>query len=105
MEKLLWFKKVLENEFEVMVDEKQISYEGNELYLDEIDESLIPKEFSMGLPPSLLFETMVFDDEEETEWIGVIAMHPETKEWCLQVILKDGEPVLRKRIEKENRND
>ena len=105
MEKLLWFKQVLENEFDVKVDEKQISYEGNELYLDEIDESLIPKEFSMGLAPSLLFETMVFDDEEGTEWIGVIALHPETNEWCLQVILKDGEPVLRKRIEKENRND
>lgn len=105
MEKLLWFKQVLENEFEVMVDEKQISYEGNELYLDEIDESLIPSEMLSDLPESLLFETMVFDGEDGTEWLGIIGMQIDSREWHLQVILKDGEPVLRRRIEKENWND
>ena len=102
MKELDWFVKTLESEFSVEVDRNQISYEGNELYLDEIDESLIPSEMLDNLPESLLFETMVFDHEDGTEWLGMVAMDVETREWYLQVILKDGEPVLRKRIEKEN---
>ncbi|KAB7665152.1 hypothetical protein [Bacillus sp. B1-b2] len=102
MKELDWFLKMLEDEFQVAVDLNQISYEGNELYLDEIDESLIPFEMLEGLPKSLLFETMMFESEEQIEWIGMVAIDLETREWYLQVILKDGVPVLRKRIEKEN---
>jgi hypothetical protein len=54
------------------------------------------------MPEKLLFETMVFDDEEGTEWLGLIALHPETRKWLIQVILKDGDSVLRKRIDREN---
>jgi hypothetical protein len=87
VKELDWFVKTLEFEFQVEVDRGQIGYAGNELYLDEIDESLIPPNMLDNLPKSLLFETMVFDSEEGTEWLGVIALHPETREWCLQVIL------------------
>jgi hypothetical protein len=97
-----WFVQTLEGEFHRKVDYDQISYEGNELYLDEIDESLVPQEMLVGLPESLLFETMLFEDQQGTEWIGIIAMHPEDNNWCLQDILKDGNPVLRKRVDQEN---
>jgi hypothetical protein len=102
VKELDWFVKTLEYEFQVEAERGQIGYEGNELYLDEIDESLIPPNMLDNLPKSLLFETMVFDSEEGTEWIGVIALHPETREWCLQVILKNGEPVLRRKVGKED---
>jgi hypothetical protein len=102
MKEINWFVEALEKEFLVEVNKDQISYEGNELYLDEIDESLIPSEIIEGLPEALLFETMIFEDSEGTEWIGIIALHPDSREWLLQIILKDGVLVLRKRIEKEN---
>ncbi|MDQ0218411.1 hypothetical protein ELQ35_03430 [Peribacillus cavernae] len=101
MKELDWFVKKLEDEFKVEVDRNQISYEGNELYLDEIDESLIPSEMVEGLPESLLFETMLFEGKDQTEWLGMVAMDLDTREWYLQVILKNGDPVLRKRLDKE----
>jgi hypothetical protein len=102
MEELDWFVSVLDNKFQVKVNQDQIGYEGTELYLDEIDESLIPKELTINLPEALLFETMLFEDEGGTEWLGVIALHPETNDWCLQVILKDGVPVFRQLVKEEN---
>jgi hypothetical protein len=102
MEEINWFVETLEKEFLVEVDKEQISYEGNELYLDEIDESLLPSNMMNGLPESLLFETMVFEDSKGTEWIGIIALDPNSREWLLQMILKDGVPVLRRLVEKEN---
>ncbi|MFD2679252.1 hypothetical protein [Bacillus seohaeanensis] len=102
MKETNWFVETLEKEFLVDVNKDQVSYEGNELCLDEIDESLIPSEMTEGLPEVLLFETMIFEDEVGTEWIGIIALHPSNREWLLQIILKDGVPVLRKRIEEEN---
>lgn len=102
MDELDWFVEKLEIEFKVEVERGQISFEGNELYLDEIDESLIPSEMFLNLPESLLFETMLYEDIAKTEWLGVIALHPETNDWCLQVILKDGKSVLRELIKKIN---
>jgi hypothetical protein len=100
MEELDWFVNVLENEFQVKVNQNQIGYEGIELYLEEIDQSLIPSELSINLPEALLFETMLFDDERGTEWLGVIALHPERlvpashfERWstCIQTTSKRGE--------------
>ena len=102
MKELDWFIRVLESEFYIKVDCNQLSNEANILYLDEIDETLIPSYMLHGFPDSLLFETMLFEDEYGTEWLGLIAMDLETREWYLQMILKNGEPVLRKRVEKEN---
>jgi hypothetical protein len=102
MKEINWFVEALEKEFLVEVNKDQISYEGNELYLDEIDDSLVPSEMTEGLPEALIFETMIFEDNEGTEWIGIIAIHQSSREWLLQVVLKDGVPVLTKRIEKEN---
>ena len=102
MEELNWFVETLEKDFQVEVERGQVSYEGNELFLDEIDESLIPSEMFDNLPEALLFETMLYEDVTKTEWLGVIVLHPETNHWCLQVIIKDGVPVLRKKVEEPN---
>ncbi|MGE7660261.1 hypothetical protein ACQKL6_00960 [Peribacillus sp. NPDC097197] len=102
MKELDWFVKTLENEFHIEADKRQISYEGSELYLDEIDELLIPPDMLNGLPEPFLFETMVFDREEDgTEWLGIIAMNIGTREWHLQLILKNEEVVYKKEIKKE----
>lgn len=98
MKELDWFVKTLECEFQIEVDRGQIGYEANELYIDEIDQSLMPSEMLDNLPKSLLLETMVFVSLEGTEWLGVIAMHPEIKKWCLQVILKNGVSAVLRRI-------
>lgn len=102
MEEVNWFVGILKDKFHVQVNHDQVSYEGTELYVDEIDELLVPKELMENMPEALIFETMLVYDEEGTEWLGVVALHPETNEWCLQVILKEGEPVLRELVEKEN---
>lgn len=96
MRELDWFVETLEQNHAVKVNRNHISYEGNELYLDEVDESFIPHEMAEALPEKLLFETMMFDDEDGTEWIGAIAFRPNSPEWLLQILVKDGEPVLRK---------
>ncbi|MBG9545520.1 hypothetical protein ABE29_23045 [Cytobacillus firmus] len=102
MEQLNWFVSILKVNFNVNAHLKEVSYESTELHLDEIDESLVPQELIKNMPETLIFETMVFYDNEGTEWLGAVALHPDTKESCLQVVLKDGEPVLRKLVEKEN---
>jgi hypothetical protein len=102
VKELDWFIKMLEDEFQVVVDPNQITCEGNVLYLDEIDDSLIPNELTKGLPEKLLFETMLFEDRQGTEWIGAVASHPDNREWLLKIILKDGKPVLRKLVGRGN---
>jgi hypothetical protein len=97
VKELDWFVKTLTCEFRVEVERGKIGYESIELTLEEIDENIIPQDMLDNLPESLLCETMVFNSEEGTEWLGVIALHPETREWCIQAILKNGVSILRKR--------
>ncbi|WP_433744959.1 hypothetical protein [Falsibacillus pallidus] len=104
MIELDWFVRTLEGNFKVKgVDIKQIGHEANEMYLDEIDESLLPNESIDNLPEALIFETMVVEDSKGVEWIGIIGVHPETRDWVIQIILKDGDPVHKELVEKENR--
>lgn len=104
MKELNWFVKTLECEFSIEVNCDQVSYEGNLLCLDEIDESLIPLETKHNLPDPLLFEMMMFIGEDGTEWIGAIAFYPDSREWLIKIILKDGEPILRKLVAKGNKS-
>lgn len=102
MKEHVWFVNILKDEFEIEAELEEVSFESNELYLDEIDVSLIPNEMRNGLPEVLMFETMVFEDHEETEWIGAIAKDPESREWLLKIVLRDGEAVLIQLMVKEN---
>lgn len=38
---------------------------------------------------------MIVDDELDNVWVGAIAFYPNSPDWCLQVITKNGEMVLR----------
>lgn len=100
MKELDWFVNVLKSEFNVKVVKQFLSFEGNVLYVDEIDEALIPSELIDELPKNLLFETMMYVDDG-VEWLGAIIMHPDTRKWLIQFILKDGEVVLRNHLGKE----
>jgi hypothetical protein len=102
MNELDWFVTTLESDFGVEVVKDQVSSEANELYLDEVDEAFVPNKLREGLPESLIFETMLYEDQQGTEWIGVIGYPLDTRKWHLQIILKNEESVLSKRVEKEN---
>jgi len=92
-----WFINTLQSQFGINVDPESIGYEAVELGLDEVEDFFVPSELFEEVPTSLLYETMVYDDRLDNLWVGAIALfHPDSPEWCLQVITKNGEMVLRK---------
>ncbi|KIL45558.1 hypothetical protein KP77_28500 [Jeotgalibacillus alimentarius] len=98
MEELDWFIRVMKETFDLTITEADIGYEGVELFVDEIDQALVPAEYLEDVPDALLFETMLVYDSKGNDWLGAIALHPETKEWLMQVILKNGQSVYRKKV-------
>jgi hypothetical protein len=90
-----WFVTTLQNQFEINVDSNTICYEAVELFIEEVEDFFVPTELFEEVPTSLLYETMVFEDMLENLWVGAIAYNPNTSSWCLQVITKNGEVVLR----------
>lgn len=90
-----WFMETLEKEFQVTVDSKNVGYEATVLSVDEVDNSYVPTELFTEVPETFLYEIMIVDDNEANEWIGAVAFYPETPEWCLQLILKNGELQVR----------
>ncbi|MDN3436496.1 hypothetical protein QMA04_00255 [Planococcus sp. APC 3900] len=95
-----WFMETLKKEFHIRVESKEIALEATELGMDEVDNSYIPSELFASLPETFLYEIMIVDDEYSNEWIGAIAFHPDTPEWCLQLILKNGDLLIRKLLPK-----
>lgn len=96
-----WFCETLLLEFGQLVESKEISIEGYELYHEEVDEALIKVEILADLPNPLLFEILAYESEEN-EWLGIIGMHPVSRKWLLQVILLNGNWVLTNKIQEEN---
>ena len=96
-----WFCETLLLEFGLLVDSKEISTEGYELYHEEVDEALIKADILTDLPNPLLYETLAFESEEN-EWLGMIGMHPISRNWLLQVILLNGKQVFTNKIQEEN---
>ena len=92
---IYWFIQTLKDTVQLEVDSKDIAVESTELGLDEVEDFFVPSELFEIAPETLLYEIMIVDDEHNNEWIGVIAFHPTLPEWCLQVITKNGEMVLR----------
>ncbi|ARD48833.1 hypothetical protein [Sporosarcina sp. P33] len=93
-----WFQEILQKEFRVTIKVHKTSAEATELGLDEVEDFFVPTEVFLELPESLLYELMIYDDEMSNEWVGAIAFYPDTPEWCLQVITKNGELVFRKTL-------
>ncbi|PLT35772.1 hypothetical protein [Bacillus sp. V5-8f] len=93
MKEIDWFITTLEHYFQVEVQREKVSFEGIELCHEEIYESLIPREHMNMLPDPLLFETMLYIDEEANEWIAGIGVEVSSRKWLYTVWLKNGETV------------
>lgn len=93
-----WFLCALDEKFNVdrLVDD--VAVEATELGIDEVEAYFIPREVLTDLPLTLLYEIMVADDDVGNEWVGAVAFYPESPEWCLQVITKNGQLVYRKTL-------
>jgi len=92
---LQWFVNTLQNEFSVEVDINDIGVEATELGIDEVDDFFVPSELFDELPYTLIYEIMIVDDEEKNVWVGAVAFYPDSHDWCLQVVTKNGNMVLR----------
>lgn len=90
-----WFMETLKNDFGVEVIAEKVGVEATELGLDEVEDFFVPSELFDNLPETLLYELMIMDDELDNVWVGAIAFYPNSPDWCLQVITKNGEMVLR----------
>lgn len=90
-----WFVQTLNDTFRLIVDVNDIALEATELGIDEVEDFFVPSELFEIAPETLLYEIMMVDDKQSNEWIGAIAFYPNLPDWCLQVITKNGEMVLR----------
>jgi len=90
-----WFTETLRFRFDVKVAAEEVAIEAVELGMDEVEDFFVPVELFEEAPTSLLYEMMVHDDEQENLWVAAIAFYPNTPNWCIQVITKNGEAVLR----------
>jgi len=88
-----WFVKQMRERFCVIVEVTDVSTESNELYHDEIDESLVPIKHLDIHPNPILFQLVSYQDEEQNEWIACIAIEEEAFNWLYVVWLKNGETV------------
>ncbi len=90
-----WFVQTLRDNFQLIVTIEDIAVEATELGLDELEDYFVPNELFEIAPETLIYEIMMVDDVQNNEWIGAIAFYPDLPDWCLQVITKNGEMVLR----------
>ena len=90
-----WFMQTLKDDFDMEVSAEEISVEATELGLSEVESFFVPGELFEVVPETLLYEIMIADDETKNEWVGAVAFYPNLPDWCLQVITKNGELILR----------
>ncbi|MFB1082170.1 hypothetical protein [Jeotgalibacillus sp. JSM ZJ347] len=88
----------MKKEFDLTIIKADIGYEGVELHVEEIDQALVPVEYLENVPDALRFETMLVYDPKGNDWLGAIALYPVTKEWLMQVILKNGHSLYRRKV-------
>lgn len=89
------FVETLMDMFQLVVPIDEVAVEGVELGMDEVEDFYVPREAFDELPSSLLHEIMVWDDLEGNEYVGVIAFQPNSPNWCLQAMTKNGGLVYR----------
>lgn len=85
-----WFMDILKKEFAVEVSAEEIGVEATELGIDEVEDFIVPKELFENLPESIVYEIMIVEDEKKNVWVGAIAFYPNSPEWCIQAITKNG---------------
>ncbi|AZB44584.1 hypothetical protein CEF21_21115 [Bacillus sp. FJAT-42376] len=67
---LNWFTKMIAPLIGLKVQESEVSSEGVILFKDEVMDCFVPAVLLNELPEKLLFETMIYEQEDGTEWIG-----------------------------------
>lgn len=90
-----WFLDTLQKEFGVIAEADAVAVEATELGLEEVEDFFVPSELFEVVPETLLYEIMLAEDQTKNEWIGAVAFYPNLPDWCLQVVAKNGELVLR----------
>lgn len=90
-----WFLTTLQKEFSVTVAATEVAVEAIELGLSEVESFFVASELFEVVPETLLYEIMLAEDETKNEWIGAVAFYPNLPDWCLQVVTKNGELILR----------
>ena len=91
-----WFTKILRRDFGIKITHEDVSVEGLELGMDEVDSTFIPQELFEVVPSTLLYELMVVDDIEGNVWSATIAFYPNSPQWCLKVITRNDFVKFRK---------
>lgn len=90
-----WFIQTLQENFDMEVSAEEISVEAVELGVSEVESFFVPSELFEIVPETPLYEIILADDETENEWIGAVAFYPNLPDWCLQVLTKNVELILR----------
>ncbi|MEK4712051.1 hypothetical protein [Sporosarcina sp. FSL K6-5500] len=90
-----WFLTTLQQRFGLVVTADVIAIEAVELGIEEVEHFYIPDRLLDDLPPTLLCEIMVTDDDENNEWVGGIVFHEDSPEWHLQIVTKNGQLIYR----------
>ncbi|MFD1031726.1 hypothetical protein [Metaplanococcus flavidus] len=93
-----WFMETLEEVFHVTVAIEEIGLEATELSTEEVEDFYVPRELFTEVPTTFLYEVMIVDDDQGNEWIGAVAYYPNTPDWCLQIITKNGTLLIRNSI-------
>lgn len=99
-----WFMETLRTKFRVEVASGEIGYESVELALEEVGQFFVPLELPGTLPETILYDLMVVDDVDGNVWVGAIAYHPGSPDWCLQAITKNDGLVLRNALPRPSGN-
>lgn len=77
--------------FDVEVNPQQVGMETVQLYHDETDEQLIPKDTLEQLPDPSLYYTYIYENEKE--WMIAVAVEAITYHPLFLVCTQDGEIV------------
>jgi len=90
---LNWFVYTMKKTFNTIVKKEDVSYESYDFYHEEIDELLVPVEHLEKLPNPMLFETLMYVDENRNEWIVGVVEEEGTRKKLYEVWIKNGEPI------------
>lgn len=90
---LNWFVYTMKKTFNIIVKKEDVSYESYDFYHEEIDDLLVPAEHLKSLPNPLLFETLMYVDENHNEWILGVVEDEETRKKLYEVWIKNGEAI------------
>lgn len=91
-----WFLHTLRKDYGVRITAQEVGTEGVMLGTDEVDAAFVPHEVFAIMPSNLLYELLVTEDQQRSIWCGAVVFYPDSSDWCLQILTKNDEVVLRR---------